>query len=164
MIGGPIVAALLACAIGLTLSPIPLPTLRRGLLLFLGAAAAAALLAGWAGPLPPSVEWVGLAVTAASALLAISRPWLLGLASPHLPVLAAPVAGALAGALALGPGPLSWAAPAAVLIALPGHWAVATGRVVVVQVAASWVLAMTMLTVALALAPITAGNEFDHRE
>lgn len=164
MIGGPVAAALLACAVGLALSPLPRPTLGRSLLLFLGAAAVAALVAWQAGPLPPSVERVGLAVTVASTLLAVGRPGLLGLASPRLLAIAAPMAGALAGALAPGAGPLSWAAPAAALIALPGHWAATTGRLVAVRVVASWVLAMTVLAVVLTLAPITAGYEQDHRE
>ena len=42
---GASVAALLACAVGLALSPLPPPTLGRSLLLFLGAAAIAALIA-----------------------------------------------------------------------------------------------------------------------
>ena len=142
---------LLAASLGLLLG---YSTPRR--MLSAGAALVAGALIGlqFTGTVPYLWQIFGVSLLVCGQIYVVwARPWA---------GLTAGLAGLSAGANAAGPSELLAALPA-LLIALPASWAIRRGWDFAVKVAASWLLATSLLAGALPLVT-TPGYVADHRE
>ncbi|WP_157139082.1 hypothetical protein [Asticcacaulis biprosthecium] len=155
---------MLAAALGLALSYYSRGTAFRAVVIFIAAAVAAALLPlpGFTSEIAFAAAWLSVAVTAAS--LHLRETWRLR-AGPWLAWGLALNAGLWAGLLnqmSLSPSGLAFALPFVALM-LPGAWLVGRGWGIAVKVAASWLIAIAVLQIALGFVP-TPGYEADHME
>jgi hypothetical protein len=161
MRGGALPPALLFAALGFALSFAP----RRAALIGVVLALAMAVLVSFA-PLPTrAVElvfagcWISVALTAASVHL----PRRIGLVPA---MILAVNAGLWGGAVVAEAGArldLLKALPL-VLLCLPGGWLVRTERQIAIKVAASWLIAVSILAGSLPFLPTTPGYAPDHME
>lgn len=161
--GGALPPALVCAALGAALSFADRRAIGVALLLMLAAAAAALPAAGalMQAASQPVLLAGFAAVVVLSALVHLPR----GVSFP-LAAMSGVLAGGLAGAevaVAGRPLDLALALPAA-LLCLPGRWLVETRKGVAVKVVASWLAAVAVLALALALTVTTPGYAPDHME
>ncbi len=161
MRGGALPPALLFAALGMALAFAPRRIIAPSLILALAAAIAASFLrvaTTWEDPI-----FLGCWISMVGAAALVHLPggprsvWVLLLALD---------CGLWAGAVIAAAGTrldLAVAAPA-LLVCIPGAWLVATGRGIVVKVAASWLIAIGILAGGLQFAPVTPGYKPDHMD
>ncbi len=161
MRGGALPPALLFAALGLALSFAPRRIIGPSAVLAILAAIGASFLrvaTVWEDPIFLGC-WVGVALTAASVHLpgGLKPAWALILALNN---------GLWAGAVIAAAAPKHdlLIAPLALLLCIPGAWLVGTGRGIAIKVAASWLIAIGVLSLCLQLAPTTPGYKPDHMD
>ncbi|ESQ90306.1 hypothetical protein ABAC460_09125 [Asticcacaulis sp. AC460] len=155
---------MLAAALGLALSYTERGTARQAAGICVVAAIATALLPlpGFPTDLAFAAGWLSVLATAAS--LHLPEPWRLR-AGPWLGRGQALNAGLWVGLLnhmTLSPFGLAFALPFVALM-LPGAWLIGRGWGIAIKVAASWLIAIAVLQIALGFVP-TPGYEADHME
>ena len=160
MRGGALPPALICAALGFALAFAPRRAFALSLALLVAAAGAASLL-----PLPKaSTETVFLGCWA-SVIVTAAAVHLPGGVGPRLARCLGLNAGAWTGAvIAVAGRPLDLveALPCA-LLCIPGAWLVAGRRGIVIKVAASWLIAVSILAASLPLTP-TPGYQPDHMD
>ncbi len=161
MRGGALPPALLFAALGLALSFAPRRTIALAAVLAILAAIGASFLrvaTSWEDPIFLGC-WIGVAIAAASVHIpgGVRQAWA---------VILALNSGLWAGAVIAAAAPKHdlLIAPLAVLVCVPGAWLVATGRGIAVKVAASWLIAIGVLSLCLQFAPTTPGYKPDHMD
>ncbi len=160
MRGGALPPALLCAALGFALAFAPRRMLGPALLLMAVAAIAASFL-----PVPAPWQdgvFLGLWLSVVIAALAIHLP---GGVGPRLALALALNSGLWAGAVIAAAGSrwdLLKSLPVA-LLCLPGTWLVGTRKGLAIKVAASWLIAVSILAAALPLTP-TPGYKPDHMD
>ena len=160
MRGGALPPALLCAALGFALAFGPRRILAPALLLMVAAAIAASFL-------PTPVSWqdgvfLGCWVSVVLAALSVHLPRGVG---PRLALALALNSGFWAGSVIAAAGSrldLLKSLPVA-LICLPGTWLVSTRKGLAIKVAASWLIAVSILAAALPLTP-TPGYKPDHMD
>lgn len=161
MRGGALPPALLFAALGLALSFAPRRIVAPAIALALLAAIGASFVriaTSWEDSIFLGC-WVSVAIAAASVHFpgGVRTPWAFVLALNS---------GLWAGAVIAAAAPRHdlLIAPLAVLVVVPGAWLAATGRGIAVKVAASWLIAIGILSLCLQLAPTTPGYKPDHMD
>lgn len=161
MRGGAIPPALLCAALGMALSFAPRRMLPAAALALFAAASAASLIAvdrSWTDAVFMGC-WVSVVLTA----LSVHLPRSIGQGGTLLLAANAGVWTTAVVKVAGAPSDLARAAPLALLF-VPGIWLLRHGAAVAIKVAASWLVAVSILAGALSLAPVTPGYQPDHLE